>query len=137
MKSFYRCGLPPFLPSVLLALLLALPACQRPEEPTAPADLLSREKMVPLMADLHILETQVENSRLPPDSGKALFREQQHALFWRRQVSDSAFQRSYRYYSVHNKDLNEVYQAVIDTLGQREKKFPAAPGSPPPPPAHH
>ncbi len=92
--------------------------------------------MVPLLADLHVLETQVENSRLPPDSAKALFREQQHALFWSRQVTDSTFQRSYRYYSIHNKDLNEMYQAVIDTLGLRVNKFAPEPGVDVPPPHH-
>ena len=124
------------LASLLPALLLVLPACQRPEEVPAPADLIAREKIVPLLADLHVLETQVENSRLPPDSAKALFREQQHALFWSRQVTDSAFQRSYRYYSMHNKDLNELYQTVIDTLGLREKKFAPARGVEVPPPHH-
>lgn len=130
MKIFCRRGLALLLP----AALLVLPACQRPEEVPAPVDLIPREKMAPLLADLHVLETQVENSRLPPDSAKALFREQQHDLFWRWQVTDSVFQRSYRYYTIHNKDLNELYQAVIDTLGQREKKFPPLPVPVPPPP---
>ena len=132
MKTICRRCLAPLLP----ALLLVLPACQRPEEVPAPADLIAREKIVPLLADLHVLETQVENSRLPPDSAKALFREQQHALFWSRQITDSAFQRSYRYYSVHNKDLNELYQTVIDTLGLREKKFAPARVVEVPPPHH-
>ena len=132
MKIFCRRCLASLLP----ALLLALPACQRPEDVPAPPDLIAREKMVPLLADLHQLETQVENSRLAPDSAKALFRQQQQSLLGRYQATDSSFQRSYRYYSIHNKDLNEVYQAVIDTLTQREKKFGDGPGSRHLPPHH-
>ncbi len=137
MKTFCRrCLALPGTTLLLLALLLVLPACQRPEDVPAPADLMAREKIVPLLADLHVLETQVENSRLPPDSAKVLFREQQKALFRSRQVTDSAFQRSYRYYSIHHKDLNELYQAVIDTLGLRQKKFEPVPGTVEAPPHH-
>ena len=112
-------GLAPLLP----ALLLTLAACQRPEEVLRPADLLPKERMVPLLADLQQLEAQVENSRLAPDSARALFLAEQKSLLWKRQVTDSALQHSYRYYGAHGKDLPELYQAVIDTLKERQKKF--------------
>ena len=109
--------------SGLAAALLLLPACQRPEEPTPPADLVPREKMVTLLADTHLLEAQVESTHLSPDSARALYLSQQKDLLWRAEVSDSAFQRSYRYYAIHGKDLDEIYGAVIDTLTSREKRF--------------
>ena len=130
MKTFLRLGR-----SLLLApLLLALPACQRPEEPPRPADLLPKERMVLLLADLHLLEARVENSRLPPDSSRALYLTQQKDLLLKRAVSDSAFQRSYRYYGIHGKDLDDIYGAVIDTLGRREAKLKALPMVPAPTP---
>ena len=76
-----------------------------------------------MLADLHILEAQIENSRLSPDSSRALFLAQQKNLLWKHEVTDSAFQRSYRYYGIHNKDLNEIYAAVIDTLNKREGRL--------------
>lgn len=123
MKSFRRCCL-----ALLLApLLLAVPACQRPEEAPIPADLLPREKLIPLLADLHVLEARLESSRLTPDSARALFLAQQKDLLWKREISDSVFQRSYRYYSIHGKDLNDIYGAVVDTLRRREAALdPAA-----------
>ena len=130
MKSFRRCCLGLLLPSFLLA----LPACQRPEEPPRPADLLPKERMVLLLADLHLLEARVENSRLPPDSSRALYLTQQKDLLLKRAVSDSAFQRSYRYYGIHGKDLDDIYGAVIDTLGRREAKLKAFPMVPAPTP---
>ena len=132
MNAFCPRGLAPLLP----ALLLTLAACQRPEEPPLPVDLLSKERLVPLLADLHQLEAQVENSRLSPDSARALYLAEQKKLFWRRQVTDSALQRSYRYYGVHGKDLPEIYQTVIDTLKQRQNKLPPLPVGPPPAPHH-
>ncbi|WP_052732627.1 DUF4296 domain-containing protein [Hymenobacter terrenus] len=119
MKSFrrYCLGL------ALAPLLLAVPACQRPEEPPQPADLVPKEKMISLLADLHLLEARVESSRLSPDSARALYLTQQKNLLWKQEITDSAFQRSYRYYGIHGKDLNDIYGAVIDTLGQREAKL--------------
>ena len=119
MNSFRRCCL-----GLLLApLLLALPACDRPEDPLAPADLLPKERLIPLLADLHELEARIESSRLSPDSARALYLSQQKAVLRKREVTDSAFQRSYRYYRIHGKDLNEIYKTVIDTLTRREVKF--------------
>ncbi|GAA4034144.1 hypothetical protein GCM10022409_18090 [Hymenobacter glaciei] len=132
MKSFCRRGLAPLLPS----LLVALAACQRPEEVPRPADLLPKERMVAVLADLQQLEAQVENSRLQPDSARSLFLAEQKKSFWQRQVTDSTLQRSYRYYGSHGKDLTEIYQAVIDTLKARQKKFDPLPVGPPAP-QHH
>ncbi|MDB5269578.1 MAG: hypothetical protein JWP58_2618 [Hymenobacter sp.] len=117
---------------VLAPLLLALPACQRPEEAPKPLDLVPREHMAQMLADLHQLEAQVENSRLPPDSARALFLAQQKSLYWKHEVSDSTFQRSYRYYGIHGKDLNEIYAAVIDTLSKREARLNPATANQPP-----
>ena len=106
--------------TLLLAACLLLTACQRPENLAPPADLLSREKTISLLAEMHLLEARVENARLAPDSARALYQAQQKNLLWQASVSDSVFLRSYRYYSIHGKDLDEIYAAVIDSLGQRE-----------------
>ena len=119
MKSFRRCCLGLLLPS----LLLALPACQRPEAVPVPADLLPKDKVTALLIGLHLLEARVENTRLTPDSARALFLGQQKNLLWQASVSDSAFVRSYRYYSVHGKDLDDIYGVVLDSLGQREYRL--------------
>ena len=116
--------------SLLPFLLLALAACQRPEEVPQPADLIPKERMVPLLADLQQLEAQVENSRLPTDSARALFLAEQKKMLWKRGANDSTLQRSYRYYGSHGKDLPEIYQAVIDTLKERQKKYAPLPVGP-------
>lgn len=119
MKTFRRCCLALFL----APLLLALPACDAPEQAIAPPNLLPREKLIRMLADLHELEARVESSRLAPDSARALFLAQQKALLWKNEVSDTVFQRSYRYYGVHGKELSEIYAAVIDTLTARQHKL--------------
>jgi hypothetical protein len=113
------------LPAVVLAAtLVLLPACQRPEEPRPPANLIPREKLIPLLSDLHVLEAQVENARLSPDSARALYQAQQKDVLWRHSVSDSVLKNSVNYYLIHGKDLDEIYSAVIDTLARREANLP-------------
>ncbi|AMR25756.1 hypothetical protein A0257_00735 [Hymenobacter psoromatis] len=119
----------------MLALGLLLAAgCGRPEQVPTPANLLPKEKMTTLLVQIHLLEARVETSRLPPDSARALFLSQQRDLMWRNGVSqtDSLFERSYRYYASHGKDLDEIYAGVIDSLSQREKKMGVKPT-----PQHH
>ena len=102
---------------------MALSACQRPEELSPPPNLLPREQMVALLVELQLLESRVENSRLPPDSSRALYLAQQKAVFGDYWVSDSVFQRSYRYYSIHGKDLDGIYGTVLDSLERRKARL--------------
>jgi len=127
VKTFCRRCLGP----LLAPLLLAAPACQRPEEPPVPADLLPKEQMIRVLADLHVLEARVENSRLAQDSARALYLARQKDLLRSYKLSDSTFQRSYRYYGIHGKDLAEIYVAVVDTLTKRAEKLdPTSAGAP-------
>ena len=107
--------------SVLLT--LAFTQCQRPEEPMRPELLLPKEKMTSLLTNLHLAEARVEASRLAPDSARALFNQLRHDLFWKYETTDSAFYQSYRYYAVHDKDLDKIYGDVIDSLSMREMKL--------------
>jgi len=107
--------------SVLLA--FAFTQCQRPEEPMRPELLLPKEKMTSLLTNLHLAEAQVEASRLAPDSARAMFNQLRRDLFWRYETTDSAFYQSYRYYAMHDKDLDKIYGDVIDSLSMREMKL--------------
>ncbi len=116
-----------------LGLLLALAGCARPEDVPPPAQLLPKEKMVSILVQLHLLEARVEASRLPIDSARALYQSEQRNLLWQNQIpeSDSVLQRSYRYYAINRKDMEEIYKAVIDSLEKREAKMSRGPKSPP------
>jgi len=104
-----------------------------PEEVKPPPQLLSKEQMVSLLVQLHLLEARVEASRLSPDSARALFQSQKKELLWKNNVSetDSALQRSYRFYSINHKDMDEIYKAVIDSLEHRQAQLNGGkPGQP-------
>ena len=118
--------LPRAFPLVLSLLLSGLfSGCQTSEEVVPPQPLMPRPQIVSLLADLHTLEARVEAAGLSPDSARALYLQQQKAILWRREVSDSLFLQSYRYYASHGKDLDEIYSVVIDTLAMRQVKVAA------------
>lgn len=96
-----------------------------PEEVPPPPQLLSKEEMVSLLVQLHLLEARVESSRLSPDSAKALFQQQKSEILRKNNVSekDSVLQRSYRFYAVNHKDMDEIYKVIIDSLERRATKL--------------
>ncbi|KAA9327125.1 DUF4296 domain-containing protein [Hymenobacter busanensis] len=104
----------------LLVLLGLFSQCGRPEDPTPPANLLPRDKMVSMLIDVHLLESRVGAANLMQDSATALFDQQLQELYWRQEVSPEVFRASYEYYAIHDKDLEELYKVVIDSLEQRE-----------------
>ncbi|TGE06507.1 DUF4296 domain-containing protein [Hymenobacter fodinae] len=112
---------------LLLILGAWLQACQKPEDVAPPSKLLPQDKMVSVLVNIHILEAQVDASALPSDSARALFLQQKKELFKRYGVTDSSFRQSYRYYAVHDKDLDDIYKIVIDSLGKREQKLGVSP----------
>lgn len=120
--------LPPIPRLLALSLLLAA-GCTRPEEVLRPANLIPKEQMVSLLTRLHLLEARVEVSRMSPDSARALFLSQERELLWQHNVpaDDSTFERSYRYYATHAKDLDEIYTVVIDSLQAEQRRLGGTP----------
>ncbi|GAB2792341.1 hypothetical protein GCM10027175_33720 [Hymenobacter latericoloratus] len=123
------------------ALALLVTACQKADDIAPPRQLIPRDKMVSLLMELHTLEARTDAAGLPIDSARALFHEAQKNLYWRYEVNDSSFRQSYRYYAVHDKDLDEIYAQVVDSLALREVQLQAAnaasagtPAPTPPPP---
>jgi hypothetical protein len=110
---------------VLGAGLLLATSCDRPELVPPPPNLLSKEELTSVLIRLHVLEARIESSRLAPDSARALFLHQRRQILahYKLAEADSAFERSYHYYSIHGKDLDEIYAAIIDSLAAREKKM--------------
>lgn len=109
--------------------LTLLAACQRPEEIVPPTPLVPKPEMAHLLTEIHLAEVRVDASQLGTDSAQALFMQYKDSLLRRQGVSDSAFAKSYRYYTIHDKDLEEVYKMVLDSLEARRARYGPLDGS--------
>lgn len=106
---------------LLICYVLLLVACSKEDE--APDDLLPKDKMVPLLIDIYVGESRVNNLRLSRDSSMAIFEVYEGELFKQHEVTDSAYRRSMTYYYNHPKELEEIYGIVLDSLNLREQRL--------------
>ncbi len=82
-----------------------------------PANLLSKEKMISFLIDLHLTEAKMSYIGVQKsDSVEMLFRNYEHYLFEKHDIDDSVYYQSYQYYLSHMNQLDEIYSAVVDSL---------------------
>ena len=98
-------------------------ACGGQEE--QPDDVLSKEQMVAVMIDVQIAQTRVNNLRLKNDSAQKAYDYYQSYLLEEHTVSDSSFYTSLQYYLNRPDELNDIHEAILDSLNFRLKKIEA------------
>jgi len=98
-------------------------ACGDQEE--KPDGVLSKEQMVAVMIDVQIAQTRVNNLRVKNDSAQVVYDYYQAYLLEEHTVSDSSFYTSLQYYLNRPSDLNDIHEAILDTLNFRLQKIEA------------
>ncbi len=103
----------------LIISFLLLSACANTEE--LPENLLSKEKMVGILIDIHIAEARANRIQLRSyDSTQAYYKKLEADVFSKHKVDTARYRMSYRYYMNHMKELDDIYTAVVDSLSLRE-----------------
>lgn len=87
-----------------------------------PPNLISKTQMATILADLHVAEAQADYQFSNRDTARMAFNVLEKQIFAKHQVVDSVFKKSYEYYLLHLKDLDQIYGGVVDTLNLRELK---------------
>lgn len=103
---------------LLLFLLLAL-ACGGK---STPQGILSKAEMSSLLVELYIAESRITLSRISRDSAYQVLQPYEDSLLSRRGIADSTLRKSYAYYLEHPKIMEQILDAVIDTLSLREQR---------------
>ena len=97
--------------------LFALSACKNND---LPEHILSQEKMLPIMVDLHIAEETIDVRNLNFDSSRVLYHSvYKPAVLKKHNVKLADFDSSFVYYERNIEHMNDLYQRVIDTLSLR------------------
>jgi hypothetical protein len=108
---------------LLLVCFYTYYSCDKPTV-EKPGDLISEEKMIALLTDIHLAEATFMN-RHHQDS---LLRNSSSANFYysvlkKHEVADSVFERSYVFYLSRPKKFEKMYRMVMNNLNEMEQEF--------------
>lgn len=85
-----------------------------------PTDLVSENKMVDIMIDIHMTESALSLKNFNRDSSLKLFVFYKEDVFKEYGITEKQFKDSYEYYSEHSKEFNAMYARIIDSLSVKE-----------------
>ncbi|MFD2512633.1 DUF4296 domain-containing protein [Pontibacter locisalis] len=94
-----------------------------------PEGLVPQDKMIQILADIHIAESQIETKVIYPDTALMTFNYWQKEILEKHGVEEERFRDTYRYYQDNLKEMDVLYEIIIDTLSVRETKMRAAAGN--------
>lgn len=97
--------------------LLSLASCNSSNKPAA---LLSKDKMVEVLIDVHLTEGLSSAMPVSFDSSRVLYNLLEKDVFLKHAVSDSVFTQSMLYYLRDPADMEQIYSRVVDSLMVRE-----------------
>ncbi len=103
---------------LFIIILLSLGGCSRFKDPK-PADLIPQEKMIQVLADIHVADALVEHrsgtqNNLPLTS--ALYARIYHNYG----ITAAQYKSSYSYYEAHPVQMDRMYEQVITELSKKE-----------------
>lgn len=91
------------------------------EEKKLPEGILSEDKMVTVLIDIHIAEGLVSTFPINYDSSRTMYPKLEKEVFRKHNVVDSVFHRSLEYYLANPRIIDRIYERAIDSLNVIEK----------------
>ncbi len=88
-------------------------------------NVLSQEQLSSLLIKIYIAEAVADNLPYLKDSSIKVFAPFEQKLLKSRNIPDSVLKATYQYYIENPKELEKVYDVVIDSLTLMEQSFKA------------
>ena len=103
-------------------LFIALFATACSDDVKVPKDILPKDKMVAVMADMHIAEAAVNSRSYILGNQEYLYYigDVYKHVYKSHKITKAQFDKSYAYYSSHPELFNAVYQDVISELSNKQ-----------------
>lgn len=108
---------------ILVLLTFVLLGCSSEKENSQ--NFLSKEQMVSLLIDIHVLEGKVDRLNIKRDSTTLIFNTLEREIFNTHQIDYELYERSYKYYLEDVKSMDEIYMAVVDSLSLMQTAYKA------------
>ena len=106
---------------ILIFLSLIFIACES-NEVSIPDDVIDREEMVLILADIHIAEA-TSNYKLLNDSVKTNINIYYSDIFKKHNITSEQYKTSYDFYLEHPQLFNRMYDEVINELSRRQTEI--------------
>ena len=84
---------------------------------------ISKEKMVNILINIHLIEEKVNQLNFSKDSSKGMFDMLEKEIFQKYNITDEDYRKSYSHYFFNPKELDDIYQSVIDSLNVYNQSF--------------
>ena len=85
--------------------------------------VLTQPQLAALLVDVYIAEARVDQIPVLKDSSIRYYVPFEEKMLKDKGLSDVILKKTYTYYFTHPKELEQVYDAVIDTLALREQRL--------------
>lgn len=120
-KSMRRNPIVDCLMTLLLSIWLVA-SCTPPND-AQPDNLIPEPRMAAILTEIHIAEGRVSRLGISTsDSSNIVYKRLEKQIFWQLQVDTSAYTKSYIYYSSHPRQMEAVYEQVIENLKERTEE---------------
>lgn len=104
----------------LFIILLLASACSR-KDTEIPPGVLTREEMVRVLIDVHLLEAKIKKLYLPKDSSQVVYNHYEHLLFTDLGITRETYHQSMEFYMDEIGEMKSIYDVVTDSLLARSK----------------
>jgi hypothetical protein len=95
-------------------------SCQEKEKETK--GILTKAELSAFLIEMYLAEARIDNLSIVKDSAIKLFLPYEEKLMKKFNLADSTLKKTYQYYIDHPKEMEMVYDALIDTLNLREQR---------------
>lgn len=107
--------------SVFLVLFLLIFVNCSKKKQELPPNVLTRDQMVRVLIDVHILEAKIKKLYLPRDTSQVVYNHYEKMLFQDLNISSEQYAESTAYYVDHLELMKGIYDEVVDSLLARQK----------------
>lgn len=88
-----------------------------------PDGILPEDEMVPILMEVYLSEGRLSNLNLKRDSALQVYLTVEGKIFEKYNTTDSIYRASMIYYYDHPKDMEKIYEVLLDSLNIREQKM--------------
>jgi hypothetical protein len=115
----------------LLIFSLAIASCKKPEV-KVPANVLKKEQMVPILADVHIAQAAAVMNQVS-DSTRYPLPDMLKYIFKIHHTTKAQYDSSISFYTQHPEIMKEIYDSVITELSKKQGEVQGTTINKPPP----